>query len=737
MIKSCLTRILVLMFVSLAFLFLSPRNVYANRTITSATLNGSSSVTVAPSASITATVNVTTDAGGGGASWQGTSWIVNGVTTCVDTVNHNTAGSYTESFSITAPASNGTYNVDFIAYTNNICTTQASATFTLTGGIIVSSPTPTPAPTTGPTPTPNPGTSPTPTSSSGGTSSSSTSSTTYYPTITITRSGTVFSGTASISNGTIASVEYSFNSGGTWSSATASDGNFNSASENYSFTPNTSLTTGSHTVLARAKSQAQVYTQSSDYASISFNVDPPKIAVNNFSQNPTSNINPTITGTASSSFGSISKVEVSSNGGKNWLIAKYSKGSFQISLENLEDGNYEIVARAIDTSGNIGTSEAKTLIVDTIPPIVGGGIFYLGPQIVNPDENGVIQTVAGTTIDLTVSTRGGVTSGEVLSGEESFPLVNVIGTNFWTAHLNYSKKTQDRLQINLEDGARNKTQRDLNQIAVEDLGSITENGTNLPIKDATVKIFFFDKISKRWVVWDGYSFGQDNPQKTSEAGKYSFLVPPGKYYMQITAKGYRTTYSQIVELSQNTVLDFNFSLKSKAVFSLNLPIFGNIKISLPDFRSDSIIVRVNNKVDSSPNPIIGKPATPLTLPDASGNTVNTASSGKKYVISFISQWANPALEQISIIDSVSKKIPKDQAIYAVFLQDSESSVTSFMEHGNYGFTALADKNGDSTKNYPVTTLPEHFFIGTDGKIQMVINGLLSESQILEELSKLK
>ena len=759
---------------------MSVKRASAARTINSATLNGASSVTVAPGASITAAINVTTSGGGASNDWNSTSWNITG-SNCVNHANHLSSGTFNESFSITAPGSPGTYSVSFIAHQNDTCSQNPSATLTLSNSINVVSPTPTPTPSLAPTPTPTPTSIPTPTPSTSpsptptltvttptptpppgststptptpgpgststptptpgnGNSDSSTSSVAYYPSINIQRNGLTFTGTASISNGSIGAVEFSLDSGNTWKATTPADGSFNTGSENYSFTPNVSFPVGPYTVLARAKSQALVYTQSSDYASVSFNVTPPTVVINSFSQNPTSNINPAVSGTASSTFSGVARVEVSSDGGETWLPANYSKGVFQINYQGLEDGNYNFITRAFDSFGNLGISETETLVVDTIPPAIGGNMFSLGPQLIIPDKDGLIQTVAGAEIALTISTRGGVTEGEVVSGSDKFPLINVPGTNFWTAYLHYNDNAQNRLQVIASDGAGNKTQRELNNISVEALGTVADKTSDQPVKDATVKIFFFDKISNNWVVWDGYSFGQDNPQKTDNKGRYSFLVPPGRYYIEISASGYRTANSQIMDLSQNTVLNFKLPLKQKAFLSFTLPIVGKIRIYLPYLGFDSINVTpgANSQGLSSPNPVVGKSAPPISLPDISGKTVNVGSSGKKYVLSFVSQWASGALEQIPILDSTSKKISGDQIIYAVFLQDSQSSVVSFMKRGNYSFNSFSDKNGDLTKFYPVTTLPQHFFIGSDGKIQTVLSGLLSESQILEELSKLK
>jgi len=40
-------------------------------------------------------------------------------------------------------------------------------------------------------------------------------------------------------------------------------------------------------------------------------------------------------------------------------------------------------------------------------------------------------------------------------------------------------------------------------------------------------------------LWDGKSFGQENPQYTNEKGEYYFQVPDGKYSLTIEKNGYK------------------------------------------------------------------------------------------------------------------------------------------------------------------------------------------------------
>lgn len=111
---------------------------FAARTIDSATLNGGTSVTVAPGATISVTITVTTSGFLGlDTNWNCTRWrIGSGAWTNVDHGNHSGSGTYSETFGITAPSNLGTYSVSFIAHSNNNCTSGDSNTYTLTNAIM-------------------------------------------------------------------------------------------------------------------------------------------------------------------------------------------------------------------------------------------------------------------------------------------------------------------------------------------------------------------------------------------------------------------------------------------------------------------------------------------------------------------------------------------------------------------------------------------------------------------------
>ena len=111
-----------------------------SRSINSVTLNGRNSVTVAPGASITAVIFVSTSVSGG-VNWRSTSTRIAttppGATVCHDHTNHDSVGFFGEVLTLTAPSAPGIYNAYFIAFEADDCTTSPSTTFVMTNAVTV------------------------------------------------------------------------------------------------------------------------------------------------------------------------------------------------------------------------------------------------------------------------------------------------------------------------------------------------------------------------------------------------------------------------------------------------------------------------------------------------------------------------------------------------------------------------------------------------------------------------
>ncbi|MFY9328019.1 MAG: hypothetical protein WAO76_08385, partial [Georgfuchsia sp.] len=113
-------------------------------TITNVTLNGGSSVVVQPGATISATMFVHTD----NVNWRSSEWRIAttppGATTCVNHTDHNGNNQdFTETFNVTAPGTNGTYNAYFQTGSDNGCGGTQSSVYAMSGSVIVDGTAPT------------------------------------------------------------------------------------------------------------------------------------------------------------------------------------------------------------------------------------------------------------------------------------------------------------------------------------------------------------------------------------------------------------------------------------------------------------------------------------------------------------------------------------------------------------------------------------------------------------------
>ena len=618
---------------------------------------------------------------------------------------------------------------------------------------VCSVPTATPVPGE-PTSIPAPGQPTTaPSSGDSGSSSSSTPSVTYYPSVTLNayspnptnKSPLTFSGKASIEQGNIATVEYTITEGASWIQASPSDGSFNSKEEIFTFTT-AQLVEGAYAMNVRAKSGAGAYTKSESYASntVTIATTPPKISLDKFSPNPTKNQTPTVSGKASSTLAKISKVEISIDNGKSWTLTQLRGNTFTFTLKNkLEDSNYPIRARAFDNAGNVGQSEIQTLIIDTIPPIIGGGMQALGPQLLTPDSNGVVRIVAGTPATLALSMKGGVTEAKVETQDGSFDLKPQAESNLWFGNLKFDKEGGKQLKIVAVDGAGNTTERNLNTVLVEDFGKVLDKKTQKGIEEAKVSVYFFETQSKQWILWEGDSYGQHNPRITNEQGTYSFMVPAGRYYIEVTAPGYHPIQSEILNLSQTSILNYQFALSSKPKVVLNLPFFKKVILTIPTFTPPQTLFTSSltrpsvNAVQSGLTLSPGTAAPKLTLPNLNNEDVSlSALKGNQVLLSFISPWSSLSLEQAAILSETSTTLSETQRMVVVSLQESIASTETFMKRGNYKFQVLVDKDGQTAANYKITLLPQHFFIDKDGNVREVYVGVLSKSEILKKLNNL-
>jgi len=411
---------------------------------------------------------------------------------------------------------------------------------------------------------------------------------------------------------------------------------------------------------------------------------------------------PILTGSATDEI-DVSSVEYSTDGGANWIAASLEgKGTksatFNFSLGVLDDGNYPFQIRAKDSAGNTSETKSYTLIIDRLPPQVGGVVFSLGPQTFAPTKDGTLVTVAGLEQKLTLSAIGGPTSLEVSAGDNKFSLTKNIESGLWSGLIKFDSPGVYDLTTKSIDGAKNETDQVLVKIEVLQAGSVSYSGKS--INGAEVLVYIFEPTLGEFIVWDGASYSQSNPQKTGENGNYSLLLPFGKYYLEVKISRIIKLRSQIFEITNPSVINADFESGT---------------LSLP-FITKEVKVTPTKGFTEVPieNGLVGR--------DFPFELVESA-KGKR-LISFVATWLPDTAQQIQMLEVVAD----DTKNIVIVPQESAATVEIYRKRGGYTLEMFSDPDGKLVEPLRLRFLPVHFFLDEGGKISKIKYGILSLEQ---------
>jgi peroxiredoxin len=454
---------------------------------------------------------------------------------------------------------------------------------------------------------------------------------------------------------------------------------------------------------------------------------------------------PKLTGKASDASGVVN-VEYSLDDGRNWSAVDVIPNlgaisvSFTFTPPPLEDDNYKIRIRATDNADarNVGVSEDYTLIIDRLPPAIGGNIISIGPQILFPNSAGYLMTTKGVKQKITFAAVGGPTQIDLLAfhpgastSAKTYQLNRNPDSGLWSGTLVFDEPGIYQLLGKSLDGAGNTTERLLNTIAVLEPGKVV-GLEDKPVSKAAVILYYYEEKYRVWRVWDGPSYDQKNPVKTDDSGEFSYLVPAGKYYFTIQAPGYTHAISEIFETTGPTILNPTFSLKPlKLLFD-----FGIFKLYLPDFSTSTLPIKLSiPELPETKNALLNREAPRINLPTTEDVPFDlSATRGTPVVLTFMNLWTPQTTEQIAALDKLSSTNYKS---YAVMLGDTLAKVTLRKKNAGYKTRFVVDTDGKLIDPYRISTLPTHYFIDRRGVIKHIITGVLSETELSEKLLEIQ
>jgi hypothetical protein len=169
-----------------------------------------------------------------------------------------------------------------------------------------------------------------------------------------------------------------------------------------------------------------------------------------------------------------------------------------------------------------------------------------------------------------------------------------------------------------------------------------------------------------------------------------------------------------------------------AVFLL-LNIFG--KLFIEQISQDLFVQDKNAPTDIVAT--LSEPAPYFELQNLKGKLIKiTDFRGGAVVVVFWNSWNEVSGSQIKVIDDISLKYLNLFKIITINSQENRASVTNFMNRGSYSKTeVLLDTNGGVGDVYESRNVPAFYFIDKNGLLVDKYFGFLTETEIVEKMSK--
>ena len=444
---------------------------------------------------------------------------------------------------------------------------------------------------------------------------------------------------------------------------------------------------------------------------------------------------PTISGLAQDNV-AIARVDYSLDGGKSWLPVDTTsslgtkQAGFSFTVGHLDDANYYVVVRAIDTSGNIGKTAPSIVVIDRLPPIFSNLTTAFGSQSIEAASDGRLQLAVNGTYRVTGQAVGGATIVNILahSGKgrpQSYSLLQDSQSGLWSGSMSFTRSGTFYLSVYAKDGAGNITDRQLGAVQITPAGSVTDTKRQ-PIKQAQVTLYYFEPSTKHWVVWDGAPYGVTNPQPVKQ-GSYTAMVPAGQYYLKVTAAGYRTVISERFTVARPHSLNQSFKLTHTGLVSI-----GSMTVSLPTWPKVVKAMPFTETTSSSKSALVGNSLPAFNLPTLDGGNLQKVDLfGKPTDITLLDTWSPGGVDQLGVLSRLQRN--QDIGVVPVFEGQSAQSASAYVQLANLKLTGLADPDNSLAESLQAGPGPRHLFIDRTGHIKKVMVGVLSEEEILQTL----
>lgn len=431
--------------------------------------------------------------------------------------------------------------------------------------------------------------------------------------------------------------------------------------------------------------------------------------------------------------GGFSRIQYSLDGGINWVNIgnKNNSSSINFSFTPLikKEGSFQVVVRAVDYSGNIGTVRAK-MVIDRYAPLVGPAMVSYGPLVLVPDEKQVFTVTAGVDIKVNFSASGGPETIDLFTvngpdkEKQLFSLAHNTETGLWFGVLSFSNPGDYKIKIKAKDGAEKETERTGLYFRVLKKNTVLDSkGEKIESGEATV--FVRDRISKKYVRWDSLPFGVSNPLQVSDQGEFPLILPTGEYYLLLNVNGIQSRTGIFINDRTKVVSGILKLPYKKEVTSCVKKIVSKIwpgKASLV-FAEQDFGKEFGEEV------IVGRKLPNFTTVNDKGEVFSVAQIKKPGVLVFVAPWSPETPEQLKNINLSGEK----ESVMSVFVQSSDIEANILKERGGYDVATMSDDLGNMVEPFKLNVLPMSVFFDKDGVVKKSLAGVISSERLRSEV----
>jgi hypothetical protein len=647
-------------------------------------------------AKITATTNM-----------SATSQIQYGTTTSYGSTQSITSAATSHPYTITGLTKNTTYHYQITVSASGTSDASGDQTFTTAAqeGQVITLPTNTPQATGTPVATGTPA------------PDSTGPTVTIDPVSSITSKTTQTVSGSAADNTAVSSLQYTSDNGKTWITIKTVTG-LNTQSATFSFTP--AIHDGTNSIIVRAKDSSGNATNSAPVP-ISIDLGGPVLAVTT-ALDAGFATPPVIRGSATDASG-VDRVEYSLDGGKNWQPGEMSGDAkntkaFTITPPPMDDGDYALQIRGIDSLGNASKPYTATLVIDRLPPRIGSAMLILPPKIIEEDENGIMHTIANAIHTYTVSVIGGANTVELTvlakgsNEQQTLSLTKTADTHLWSTDLLLSKSGAYTLILFARDGGGHEVRKTMGEIDVLEEGRVKGPGGEGVI--GSVTLYVRDEATHNFVVWDAPAYGQKNPIEFTQSSQFSFYPPQGTYYLAINPSvGFKKARTDVVLLAASTPITPQFTVEK--AFTVH---FGPFVFTMPSFFPTHIPYTPSTQKTASHSI---QTVSGLSFPVVSFKTEKKLLSplsltGKTTLLAIVNTWNPQTSAQITLLESWTK-LHEDIDVVALFPHESAAAVLLYAKRGGYKIPLFADPDGAVTEAIPFRESPTYYMVGKDAEIK--------------------